>query len=114
MRRSFDKNLLPQEPPPSQSRSPKKEKIPDPLRCPELGILLTKYRTQVGDRFSLPELARLCGVKIETARKWFYGYAPSYLVYWIIARYFERHLDIKADLIKEEIETTITAWRRDG
>jgi hypothetical protein len=114
MRRSFNKHLLPKYPPAKTQtpQKPKKIKREDPRRCHELSILLHDYRDQVGDRFSLPELARLCGVAQGTAKKWFYGYLPSRLLYWNIARYFERHLNLKAEIIKYDIENTIAEWRQ--
>ena len=113
MRRSFNKKLLPKEAP-SKKKKPYVRRASyktNQKRCNDLEILMQDYKEQVGDRFSLPELARLCGVLESTARRWFYGFPPSHLCFWIIARYFERHLDIDAQIIKTDIEDTIKEWR---
>jgi len=122
MRRSFNKALCISTPPPPPPRpkkippAPVKRKIKDNRktgykRCSELEILMADYVDQMGEHWSLQELADRCGVVKNTARRWRYGYCPHKSLWWHVARYFAEHLPVTADIIHADIKATIEEWK---
>jgi hypothetical protein len=115
MRRGFNKDLLPLNPPHKNYREYKRREYKTKQkRCIDLEILLQDYKKSAGKKFSLDELARRCGVHKNTVRRWFYGFCPCHLVWWIIARYFEPFLPVDSDVIYKDIHDTIIDWKEGG
>lgn len=109
MRRSFNKSILPKEAPKKKAiLSPKKSKQ---RRSSLIRDLLWDWRRQSGDNFDLEDFAKKVGVHKGTAKRWFYGYVPSSLSHWPIARYFAPYNDCTVDVLYHDLNSTWLDWK---
>ena len=109
MRRSFNKKILPKNAPEKGSQlSPKKKKV---RKSSLIRDLLWDWRRQAGEEFDMQEFADAVGVHKGTAKRWFYGYVPSNLSHWPIARYFAPYTNCTADILHDDLNSTWIDWK---
>jgi len=113
MRRSMRRDILITKPPPAPPRKKQKKKKPKnpERRCMELKMLYDRYLKQMNTLHRHHIFARHVGVKEATARRWMYGYPPSELNIWLIARYFAQRTNIDDRIIHKEISEALANWR---
>ena len=63
----------------------------DKRRSRKFQNLMHKYIYELGPSWKIEGLAKACGVKQKTANRWTYGYKPSFVVWWNIAKYIASH-----------------------
>ena len=109
MRRTFNKKLLPKEAP--QKNTIYKQRKKHARTCAMLAELLKDYRAQCSSRYNLDDFAVYVGVHRVTARRYFYGYIPHKHYWWPISRYFAQYLNCTAELIHDDISSTVKEHR---
>jgi hypothetical protein len=115
-RRSFNKSLLPVEPPERIQRAyaPQKKRIRKYFE--ETKDFMQTYIKLSGEYFDKDDMATACCVKASTINCWKFGTPPGRLTHTLIARYFARTTRRSYPLILAEIEdayeTGLQNWSR--
>lgn len=109
MRRSFNRSILPTEPP--KKGQPLKKRRKKPAKCAMWQSLIWNWRRQVGEDFSLDAFAKAIGVHYGTAKRYFYGYVPHLGLHWPIVRYFAPYNEHDEKVLHDDLRATLREGR---
>ena len=104
MRRGFNKAILTTEPP--QKHRHVEAKKTRQRKSAMMQELMSDYRIQAGQRYSLEDFAKALDVQPSTAKRYFSGYFPHQLLFWNIARYFSPLIGTSSQIIRDDIYNT--------